>query len=298
VSILLDDIINLAVDGKQPLPDILRKCLLLGHELKNERLKEWANQELSGYQSKEDTPEYRHLPGIAKGHFFGAYGGELKNYPIPPAALEEKHRHWAREVYLPQGVSAYEGIIASSDNTTMTFPWPGDMVLYYQQKLLDGYGLISAGLDVSKSAFIEALDTVRNRTLNMALQIKDELGTSYDDLRRIQSSDAAKIQSIVFNNIGGNSNVAFGGSVDASGQTIITVGDRKGLDAALSRAGLDKEDLDGLTGAIKADGPKPGNKVGEWVKEKSSKVLAGGVKVGTKIGSEILTAWIKQHYGL
>ena len=30
---LLDDIINLALDSKQPLPDILRKCLLLGHEL-------------------------------------------------------------------------------------------------------------------------------------------------------------------------------------------------------------------------------------------------------------------------
>jgi hypothetical protein len=34
------------------------------------------------------------------------------------------------------------------------------------------------------------------------------------------------------------------------------------------------------------------------VKEKGSKVLAGGIRVGTKIGSEILTAWIKQHYGL
>jgi hypothetical protein len=30
------------LDGKRCLPDILRKCLLLGHELKNERLKEWA----------------------------------------------------------------------------------------------------------------------------------------------------------------------------------------------------------------------------------------------------------------
>jgi hypothetical protein len=65
VSILLDDIINLAIDGKQPLPDILRKCLLLGHELKNERLKVWANQELNDYESKEDIPDYRHMQGIA-----------------------------------------------------------------------------------------------------------------------------------------------------------------------------------------------------------------------------------------
>jgi hypothetical protein len=45
VSILLDGIISLAGDGKQPLPDILRKCLRLGHELKNDRLKTWAAQE-------------------------------------------------------------------------------------------------------------------------------------------------------------------------------------------------------------------------------------------------------------
>ena len=56
MSSLLDDIINLAVDGKQPLPDILRKCLLLAYELKNERLKTWANQELNGYEPALDLP--------------------------------------------------------------------------------------------------------------------------------------------------------------------------------------------------------------------------------------------------
>jgi AbiTii len=302
VSVLLDDIINLAIDGKQPLPDILRKCLLLGHELKNDRLKEWANQELNGYKSSKDIPEYRHVQGIAKGHFFGAYGGgELKNYPIPPLALEEKHRHWAREVYLMQGVSAYEDILRSSDETTITYPWPGDMVLYYQQKFLDGYGLISAWLMVSKNTFVEVLDTVRNRTLNMALQLKDELGTSYADLRKIDSKETqANIQHIIFQNTGGNTNVAFGqANLDASGQsqTVIAVGDRQALDKVLSSAGLDKSDLDSLTEAIQVDGKKPGNKVREWIKEKGSKVLSGGIKVGTKIGSEILTAWIKQHYG-
>jgi hypothetical protein len=302
VSVLLDDIINLAIDGKQPLPDILRKCLLLGHELKNERLKEWANQELSGYESKEDIPEYRHIQGIAKGHFIGPYGAEIKNYPIPPAVLEEKHQHWAQEVYLPQGVSAYGELLKASDEATITFPWPGDMVLYYQRKFLDGYGLVSAWLVISKNAIVEVLDTIRNRTLNMALQLKDELGTSYTDLRKIESTETqANIQNIIFQNTGGNTNVAFGqANLDASGQsqTVIAVGDRQALDRVLSSVGLDKSDLDSLTEAIQVDGKKPGNKVSEWVKEKGSKVLSGGIKVGTKIGSEILTAWIKQHYGL
>jgi len=73
MSALLDDIINLAVDGKQPLPDILRKCLLLGHELKNDLLKAWANQELNGYKSGKDIPEYRIIPSQARGSFIGPF---------------------------------------------------------------------------------------------------------------------------------------------------------------------------------------------------------------------------------
>jgi hypothetical protein len=61
---------------------------------------------------------------------------------------------------------------------------------------------------------------------------------------------------------------------------------------------LGRPELDTLTEAMTVDGAKPGNKVTAWVKENASKVLSGGVQVGTKIGSEILTAWLKQHYGI
>jgi hypothetical protein len=37
---LVDEIIDGAVDGKTPVPDVLRKCLVLAFQLKNDRLKE------------------------------------------------------------------------------------------------------------------------------------------------------------------------------------------------------------------------------------------------------------------
>ena len=46
---LVNEIIEMAADGKRPVADALRKCLILSFELKNDRLKAWANQELSGY---------------------------------------------------------------------------------------------------------------------------------------------------------------------------------------------------------------------------------------------------------
>src|SRR5580704_6601030 len=102
MSELLDDIINLAIDGKQPLPDILRKCLLLGHELKNDRLKAWANQELDGYKSGRDVPEYRIIPALARGNFIGPFHAQYNRHMIPSIILEERHREFAETVYLTQ----------------------------------------------------------------------------------------------------------------------------------------------------------------------------------------------------
>jgi hypothetical protein len=58
---LLDEIIEAATDGEQPLTDVLRKCLRLGHALKSERLKSWASQELNGYSDGETVDSVREL---------------------------------------------------------------------------------------------------------------------------------------------------------------------------------------------------------------------------------------------
>jgi hypothetical protein len=56
---LIDEIINMAADGKHQLPDALRKCLILAFELKNDKLKEWAEKELNGYNRGDIISEYR-----------------------------------------------------------------------------------------------------------------------------------------------------------------------------------------------------------------------------------------------
>jgi AbiTii len=57
--VLLDKIIELATDIDKPLSVLLRQCVVLGHELKNDSLKTWANQELNGYTDRQKVPEYR-----------------------------------------------------------------------------------------------------------------------------------------------------------------------------------------------------------------------------------------------
>ena len=302
MSALLDDIIATAIDNKQPLAVLLRKCLLLGHELKNERLKVWANQELSGYQNVDDLPPYRVFPAEARGNFSGPFQSGMRNWPIPPVALEKQHRSFAEQVFMMQAISELENATQSEGN--LQFPWPGNLNVLYQTRFFQGrFVLISAWQEVSISAVVGLLDTVRNRTLNMALEIKDELGTSHEDLRSINSYEAAKVQNIIVQHIQGGTNYLNLGdaTIDASTktETVINIDDRKKLDEILIAAGLDATDLKKLTEAIQMDGSKkPGSKVGNWIKENASKVVMGGVKIGAKVGTEILVAWIKQYYGL
>jgi len=297
MSALLDQIITMAEDGKQPLADILRKCLRLGHELKNERLKAWANQELNGYDHTSDLPEYRRVSAHAHGDFVGPFHAQYLAHIIPPAVIRPANREFAERVYLTGSVGAYSNLASDrGGNGVLRFPWPPDMVAYYSDKLLQG-GFIchSAWQQIPTSAVIGMLDTIRNLTLKMALEIKDELGTSYGGLHDVKPQTAERIQSIVINAVGGN--VAIG-DIDASGSTTIVAGDRKSLDAALLKSGLNNSDLAQLTDAIEADDHKAGPKVAAWIKDKADKMLVGGVKLAASIAQQVLTEMLMQHYGL
>src|SRR5689334_10066426 len=136
MSALLDEIIQLAEDGKQPLPDLLR-CLRLGHELKNERLKTWATQELNGYPSGRDVPEYRVVPAHAHGNFVGPLYAQYNGHIIPPAVLKKEHREFAERIYLADSISTYADLATGGgDSGVLRFPWPANMVAYYSDKLM------------------------------------------------------------------------------------------------------------------------------------------------------------------
>ncbi|HME21687.1 MAG TPA: hypothetical protein VKI44_10135 [Acetobacteraceae bacterium] len=105
---LLDEIIDLAVDGNTQTTTLLRKCLLLARRLKNARLREWVEKELNGYEASDELPDYRHTTGVAKGLFFGPFNASISDQPLPSHVLKKEHRHWASEIPLRQPIVAYE----------------------------------------------------------------------------------------------------------------------------------------------------------------------------------------------
>jgi hypothetical protein len=298
MSILLDDIIRLAQDDTQSLPNLLRKCLILASELKNDRLKAWANQELDGYGlGAEPVPTYRKVQANAYGSFAGPFNARASKHIIIPAVMDDKHKHWAEKADIIQSVSSLDDLAKTNNGEgPLACNWPPNMVAYYSDKLWPGWICHAAWQEIPKSVLVQVLDSVRNITLRMALEIKDELGTSYGELSRIEPEEIERVKSVVINNLGGN--VALG-NLDASGSTTIIAGDRKTLDAVLTKVGIDKEDLHELSEAILVDGgSKFGSKVTEWVQSKAGKVVVGGVKATVGIGQQLLTEWLMQHFGL
>lgn len=303
---LLDDIIGLAVDNEQPITTLLRKCIVLAHQLKNERLRIWANEELNGYDSIKKLPEYRTLAAPAAGLFVGP-GWARFQQSIPSAVLDEKHRTFAETVYITQPVGTLEDTLTSGEGPTLSFPWDANLVAYYQNKLQSGWQLFSAHQTVPKSVIAGIIDTVRTRVLNMTLEIQTEVGESDEDLKEITPEESKKVDQSIVNNIyGGNVYVSSGNStmtattIQQQQQNIVS-GDWEQLASVLKNAGISGTELKELSAAVESDGNeklKEDGSVMKWVKVTAPKVLAGGVKMGVEVGKAVLTEMLMQYYGL
>ncbi|HEX4577126.1 MAG TPA: hypothetical protein VH117_07220 [Edaphobacter sp.] len=298
---LLDNIIELATKDDQSITVLLRKCIVLAHRIKNETLKSWANKELDGYANDDELPDYRVIGAQAKGHFNGWGGSRLNHFPIPPAVLEEKHRQFATKVYLRQAVAAYEHLVktAKSDGR-ITLEWPPNLVLHYQERipLTQPMALVAAYQEIQKPTLVKLLDTVRNRVLNVALEIQSEVGERDEDLKQITPKAEEKIERYVSQQIF-NGNVYV--TTDQSSMTIqqqnIATGDWKQLEQVLRRSGLSQPDLDDLSTAVTQDQNKIGSTVKGWIEKTGPKVLSGGIKMASSVGQAILTEYLKHYFG-
>lgn len=299
---LIDEIIELAADNKQSIGVLLRKCLVLAHQMRNESLKVWATKELNGYQDEDDLPEYRLTPAQAKGNFVGWGHSQVNGYPIPPAVLEERHKRWATTVHLAQAIGAYEDLVKrAKPDSTITLTWPTNLSLYYQDRipLNNHMNLVSAYQEIPLPSLVELLETVRNRVLSFALEIRSEVGRDDRSLDELTPVLERRVDQIFIQQItGGNFNIASGGSTISIHQQNIEIGNWEQLEKALQNSGVSQAEVKELSTAVHSDKSLMGSAVGAWIKKVGPKVISGGVKIGTTVGQAILTEYLKKYFGL
>lgn len=169
---LLRQIQDAAIDSSVDLPALLRKCKVLAARLGNDDFKRWIDNELSGYDRKEDLPEYRVLNVNSKGHFGGPFGSGLRNADIPLSCIPEDFREMLGHSYLMQPIAGIASLVSNKETGTLQEPWNPDIVAHFGRNIYERMDCMQAWKVIPASALVAALDTVRTRVLNFALEIE------------------------------------------------------------------------------------------------------------------------------
>jgi len=208
---LLREIQDSAVDAREPIGALLRKCKILAVRLGSSEFKSWVENELNGYPEKSEIPEYRIMAVGCKGHFSGGFGSGIRNADIPSRCISENFRDGLFTSHLAQPISSIESLIEASDGGTVQEPWPADVTAHFGMNIYQGMNCMQAWKVIPVNALVGILDKIRNNVLNFVLEIESEDPDAGEAPINSHPVDQEKVQQIFHTYITGNvQNVATG----------------------------------------------------------------------------------------
>lgn len=171
---LLRDIQATAVDSTGDIAMLLRKCKILAVRLGNADLKRWVDQELNGYDSPDELPDYRILKVQSVGHFAGAFGSGMRHAPIPPICLPEQLREWSEQSYLMDPISSYAALVTQAGDSNAQEPWPPNLVALVARDIYQNMNCMTAWKVIPTNSLVAVIDTIKTRILSFSLEIEAE----------------------------------------------------------------------------------------------------------------------------
>ena len=158
---------------KQTLASLLRQCKILATRLGSAEFGAWVDNELSGYKSVDDLPDYRIFQVSSKGDFFGRYK-QLRNADIPLSRIPENYRESISHCYLRESVASIEALVEESAEGLISVPWNSDFVASVSAEIYQDMRCMEAWKVLSRTSLIAILDEIRNRILSFVLEIEAE----------------------------------------------------------------------------------------------------------------------------
>ena len=292
---LINDIRKDLVTESASLSNTLRKAKILAHQLGLSELHQWADSELSGYEDRDQTPEYRWFRPNNLGTFFGPFGSGVKNQLLPTNNLPEPLKSFAENLILQQSVSHLEAMMSQE---SARFPWPAEFVEVARKYIvIEGMQLVEVNQPIPRSVFSEVLDSVKTRLLDFVLDI-----SVTDEELRDGTFDLPQIRNTFNTHVYGDRNVvAVGENVSQELTSEIVPGNRQALLAHLSKKGIADDDLDILKNALAseptADKNRLGPQVSAWLGRMVIKMTSGTLNVAAQAAPDILVGAIGKYYG-
>jgi hypothetical protein len=262
---LLQDIIESATDGTKPVSSLLRSMQVIAVRGQAGDLAAWVKKERDGYGPDDALPEYRGpFPTRVLAHLTGPFGSEAPNVPVPQIGFPDDARGLFT-VELRESMATIEELL-SGEQPHLSSPWSGDDILYTNALVqsgkvgtITGHRYATAYRDVPRTLVVGVVDAVRNRVLDLALeleQVAPELDKPDGKPQENREQISAVYQTVV------HAHTAYVGPHETTQQLNIQVtpGDVDSLARYLSGIrGLsepDKQELIAAAEAAKRQGPE------------------------------------------
>lgn len=191
---MLDEIERDLLDGK-PTADLLRKCVVLGGRAGSTELRDWASQELKGYPTIDDLPDYRVVPAVILLNGISGYN-QITGQRIRAHALPDfTHDRIDENVHLTSGVGELEELIAHSGNAIkVSLPMAADIAAFMNDESDQPYQQITELYwSVSKSAVAGCVDRIRTALAELISEMRAALPAGQGEPGAQQAQQAVNI---------------------------------------------------------------------------------------------------------
>lgn len=281
---------------------ILLKLRFLASRLGSEPLEDWVKYEAEGYPRGVDVPTYRKIAVSYKGTWSGPAGAGIRNAPIPPHLIQKfANESWVRHE-VRESIAGVEEFSKSEELSLDA----SNLILVLQGKMYEGYACNSVTGIISPVAMKEITQTVRNRILELTLELEKRvpeavevtLGKAISQTSESEAAVSQIVNNIVYGNVT-NVNATDNAHVSLS----IAAGDINSMISELAKAGLPQQEAQELAEIIATEEPagaeKPlGKKALTWIMQKAPKAASGAWKIGSNVLTSVATEAALKYYGL
>lgn len=303
---LLNEIIDAASSDDSSVSSLLRKLKVLAARTRTGLLAEWVTRELEGYPNLDGLPSYRgpfDPPVLA--HFIGPFNSELKNAPLAPMNFSEDMREGSLfKVWMIYPIAEIEDLISQE---FVKVAWSADAINYYNWGVQNGeikptvrseMVLVGATRTLPRQLFVGILDAVRNRALDLALELEKVVPEAGEPGASQDTRDRAGQVINTYNFNGSNSNIAISSSQVSQTVTLPSSGDEAGLMRYLAAVGVAPQQLVQLEEALAEDRAEAGGidppSAGERVRLWAGRAATA---IGTGASGDLVFEAIKAYFG-
>lgn len=290
---------RLAADKSHDIGDLLRKALIVATKLRIEDFKTWINNELNGYDRREDLPEYRRIPTQLR--TVNRWRGGLDPVLFDDPELERL----LCSVPLPKPISEVDSLARGDQMRFQMSVTAAEMSVFWTY--FTGGAEVEVVRVGARTSLISVVEAVRNTVLEWALRLEEQgivgQGMSFSAEEKTKAMNNPNIHIGSIGNFQGILGGATESTVNQSLEMSVGSGDFLSLERLLRAQGVDAEDCRCLKEAIEQD-PKPtepgrfGQRVSHWIGKMTGKAASGAWKVTLDTAGKLLPGAIAAYYGL